>query len=139
MSDEELLALWNAKNGKPYRKAPSQPEHDLQVACVEWFRYQYQGLLLMSIPNGGWRKKATAAKLKQEGAVAGVPDLLLAHPSNGYHGLWIEMKNGKKGRLSDNQKTIIPQLEREGYKVIIARTFEEFKKGVTEYLMRKTE
>ena len=96
MSDEELLALWNAKNGKPYRKAPSQPEHDLQVACVEWFRYQYQGLLLMSIPNGGWRKKATAAKLKQEGAVAGVPDLLLAHPSNGYHGLWIEMKNGKK-------------------------------------------
>lgn len=136
MTDEELLALWNAKNEKPYRNAPGQPEHDLQVACVRWFRYQYQGMLLFSIPNGGWRKKATAAKLKEEGAMAGVPDLLLAHPSNGYHGLWIEMKNGKKGRLSENQKTIIPQLEKEGYKVEVARTFEEFQRVVRAYLYK---
>lgn len=137
MTDEELLALWNAKNGKPYRKTPSQPEHNLQVACVQWFRMQYPGLLLMSIPNGGWRKKATAAKLKQEGAIAGVPDLLLAHPSNRYHGLWIEMKNGKAGRLSEHQKIVIPQLQKEGYQVVVARTFDEFRRSVTEYLVRK--
>ena len=136
MTDQELLDLWNSKNEKPYSKAPSQPEHELQVACVRWFRYQYNGLLLMSIPNGGWRKKTTAGKLKAEGAMAGVPDLFLAHPSNGYHGLWIEMKNGKKGRLSDNQKTIIPQLEKEGYKVAVARTFEEFQSHVRAYLYK---
>lgn len=134
MTDDELLELWNSKNEKTYRRKSAEPEHHLQVNCVRWFRYQYPHLLLFSIPNGGWRRKSTAGKLKAEGATPGVPDLLLAHPSNGYHGLWIEMKNGKKGVLSDSQKKIIKQLEAEGYKVVIARTFEEFQTHARAYL-----
>ena len=60
----------------------NQEEHNIQCACVRWFNYQwpeYRGLLF-AVPNGGARSKATAGKLKAEGVVAGVADLILLVP-----------------------------------------------------------
>ena len=132
MTLEELHKIWDKKNkGK---EAPT--EHDLQVACVRWFRYQYPeyATLLMAIPNGGWRNEVVAAKLKAEGVVPGVPDLFLAIPRCGKAGLWIEMKNGKAGRLSDLQREMIAALEKVGYACIVCHTFDQFFKVVTDYL-----
>ena len=78
------------------------PEHDLQTRCVIWFHYRFPHLkpLFFSVPNGGYRKKAEAARLKAEGANAGVSDLILQLPAGKWSSLNIEMKAGffTKGR-----------------------------------------
>ena len=49
-----------------------------------------------------------ASKLKAEGVLSGVPDLHIPIAKKGYNGLYIELnKNGKAGKVSDNQKTIM--------------------------------
>jgi hypothetical protein len=112
---------------------PRNLESSLQIACVKWFRMQHPRLLLFSIPNGGKRSVVTASILKAEGCLAGIPDIFLAYPHPNYHGLFIEMKAGK-GKLSDNQKAVIPQLEAAGYKVAVCNSFEQFEQEVKGYL-----
>jgi len=114
------------------------PEHDLQVACVKWFRLAYAHKIIFAIPNGGKRNIGTAMKLRAEGVLAGTPDLFIPEANNGYHGLFIEMKAGK-GTLSDNQKVIIPMLIEKGYQVEVVRSAEEFIEVVNSYLKNKGE
>jgi hypothetical protein len=108
-------------------------ESKLQAQCVKWFRYQYPNIILFSIPNGGLRSYKTAVRMKQEGALSGVPDLFLAHASGQWHGLFIEMKHGSNG-LSERQKEIIPKLEASGYKVELCKSFEDFIRVINIYL-----
>lgn len=110
-------------------------ESQLQIACVRWFRYQFPeyGELLFSVPNGGKRHIATARKLKAEGVVAGVSDLILLVPNRDFHGLCIEMKYGK-GRQTENQKNWQNKVEAEGYRYIVVKTFEDFETRVSYYL-----
>lgn len=107
-------------------------EHQTQVACVNWFRVQYPGKLIHAIPNGGARNIVTAAKLKAEGVVSGVPDLFIPEPSGQYHGLFVEMKV-KGGRLQQTQKDMINKLNERGYKCAVCWSFEDFMKVVNEY------
>lgn len=74
-------------------------EHSEQVAFVRWFRIEYPGVRIFAIPNGSYRHKTTAERLKAEGVMSGVPDLYVP----AWH-LWIEMKRQKGGRLSAEQK-----------------------------------
>lgn len=108
-------------------------EHKLQVNCVRWFRYQYADKIIFAIPNGSFRNVITAKNLKDEGVLSGVPDLCVPCAMGGYHGLYIEMKNGNAGRLSENQQNVIDKLRKEGYKVNVARKFEDFVGIVREY------
>ena len=135
-SIQEIIA---AQNGRQ-RSKPREEEHKLQCACVKWFNLQYPEYrgLLFAVPNGGVRSKATAGKLKAEGVVAGVADLILlvpqcATPFNLYHGLCIELKT-KTGRQSPEQKAWQKKVEDKGYKYIIVRSFDEFKDEVERYL-----
>ena len=115
-----------------------QEEHNLQCACVKWFAYQHPELqgLLFAVPNGSYRNKATAGKLKAEGVVPGVADLILLVPRNQYHGLCIEMKT-EKGRQSPEQKAWQEKADANGYRYIIIRSLELFINSVENYL-RKT-
>lgn len=109
-------------------------EHHLQVECVQWFRLVHKNDgIIYAIPNGGLRDATTAAKMKMEGALAGVPDLHIPVARKGYASLYIEMKNGKAGRLSDNQKEIIDILRNLGNKVEVVRTLDEFIDVVNNY------
>lgn len=71
-------------------------EHYEQTAVIEWKNWnlkKYPELsCLFAIPNGGKRHAITALKLKQEGVMAGVPDLCLPVARGGYNALFIEMK-----------------------------------------------
>ncbi|PTW53583.1 VRR-NUC domain-containing protein [Breoghania corrubedonensis] len=71
-------------------------EHEEQAALIKWADFSYAKYpdltMLYAIPNGGDRHKATAAALKAEGVVAGVPDLHLPVARGLYHGLYVEMK-----------------------------------------------
>lgn len=90
-------------------------EHQEQVAFVRWA--QARGVFVMAIPNGGLRDRVTGAKMRQEGALAGAPDLLIALDGGGV--LWLEMKRRKGGRISDVQKVFHQKLEEMGHKVVI--------------------
>lgn len=107
-------------------------EHDEQKALIKWARGK--GIdLLFAIPNGGYRSMSVAKKLKAEGVMPGIPDLQLAIPRNGYHGLFIEMKS-MKGVVSKLQKAWITALNAQGYKAVICRGFEEGKATIKDYL-----
>lgn len=125
--DKQLLFA-DAYNGKA---APS--EHELQVACVNWFRLVYPEYLIYAIPNGGYRAATTAKLMKAEGQTAGIPDLHIPIARSGYNSLYIELKNGKAGRLSDHQKAMHEKLTNLGNKVAVVRDFEQFVKTTKEY------
>ena len=99
-------------------------EEQEQAAVMEWamlMEKQYPELaLLFHIPNGADRHPAVAAKLKKQGVKAGVPDLFLPVARGGFHGLWVEMKRQKGGRLSDEQKAWIEALTAEKYLAVRA-------------------
>lgn len=90
-------------------------EHLEQREFVSWFRKTYPGVRIFAIPNGGYRNLATAARLKAEGAVAGVPDLFIPAWR-----VWIEMKLVKGGVLSEKQRDWRDYLIGCGYTVIVA-------------------
>ncbi len=130
MTLNELHTLWDKAN----KGKAAQSEHALQVECLRWLRYQHPDVLCYAIPNGAYTTKTTARKLVAEGVVHGIPDLCIPIPRNGFASLYIEMKNGKAGRLSDHQKELIPRLEAYGNKVVVCRTIDEFMREVTMYL-----
>ena len=109
-------------------------EHHLQVECVKWFRLTHKkDGIIYAIPNGGLRNRTVAAELKEEGQTNGIPDLHIPVPRHGYASLYIEMKNGKAGRLSDYQKEMIERLRSYGNKVEVVRTLDDFMAIVNDY------
>lgn len=138
IATEDTLDIFraNADDVTPMRKHPHDEEHRLQVACVRWFKYQYPNIAhaLFAVPNGGRRDVTTGAKLKAEGALAGVSDLILLKSNDKYGALLIEMKT-QKGKQSQYQKQWeIDITKHNEYKYIVCRSFEEFQKEVNEYL-----
>lgn len=133
-SFDELMAKLN--NGAKARKRPSDEEHRIQSACVRWFSLQYPRLhgRLFAVPNGGRRDATTAAKLKAEGVVAGVADLILLKSNRDYGALLIEMKT-LKGRQRDSQKQWQNIVCADGeYKYVVCRSFDDFQREVDDYL-----
>jgi hypothetical protein len=110
-------------------------EDKIQSDCYLWFHNTQVRLrcLLFHIPNGGKRGEREANKFRAMGVVAGIPDLFLSIPTETHHGLYIEMKT-PTGKLSPEQKEVHIKLVSEGYKVIICRSLEDFKKEIKEYL-----
>ena len=133
MTIDELHKMWDSKSDTP-RRHHADHEHHLQVACLQWFRMQYPQHLIYAIPNGGQRNAIVASKLKAEGVTAGIPDLHIPTARNGYHSLYIEMKNGKKGRLSEHQKQTIQRLQAAGHKVARCRHIQEVLNEAHNYL-----
>lgn len=133
MTYEELIA---AKKAIKNRKINKDEEHRIQCACVRWFSLQYPRLRgrLFAVPNGGRRDAVTGAKLKAEGVVAGVADLILLKSNRDYGALLIEMKT-RKGRQRDSQKEWQNTVCADGeYKYVVCRSFDDFKREVSEYL-----
>lgn len=132
MTFDEMMEL--QKQSKTRRK-PRDDEHKLQSACVRWYRLQYPKMRhnLFSVPNGGKRDAVTAAKMKEEGALAGVADLILLKSNRFYGALLIEMKT-KTGNQSESQKEWEQKIVNDGYKYIVVRSLDEFQREVNQYL-----
>lgn len=112
-----------------------QFESNLQQTCVKWFRYQYPKLnkCLFAIPNEGKRNPKNASRMYAEGMLAGVSDLFLAIPKGCWHGFFIEMK-WDKNILTNKQKEFQEAVGKVGYRVIVIRSFDEFKNQIEKYL-----
>ena len=108
----------------PEQLAAPGTEHAHQTALFAWAALNVgrfpELALLFAIPNGGERNKIVAARLKAEGAKAGMLDMMLPVARQGMHGLFIELKRpssvGKrKGLTSDKQDFWIDELHKQGY------------------------
>jgi len=116
-------------------------EAALQQACVTWFNMQHYDLhgLLFSSLNGMRTTPTQARTAKAEGMIAGVADLMLAVAKHGYHGLFIELKNGSRGRQGEAQKQWQSKIEGQGYRYIIVRDFYTFRRAIESYLNDTTQ
>ena len=110
-------------------------ESQEQCAVIKWADAQPEICgRLMSIPNGANKSPATAAKFKREGLRPGVPDLFLPIAKHEYHGLWIEMKRRKGGKLSDAQKMWIEILRYEDYAAYCCEGADEAISTIKKYM-----
>lgn len=141
----------------PEQLAAAGTEHAHQCALMCWAAdmavAEPRLKLLFAIPNGGERNPVVAARLKAEGVKAGVPDLMLPvscetqaqhhHPDRPatlvttvvrWHGLFIEMKKPKDGKVSDKQGKWHADLTAQGYKVVTCWGWEEARDTLLWYL-----
>ena len=116
-----------------------EPTEAMEQTCL--FRWaaaasgKYPELqMLHHIPNGGSRNPIEAKNLKAQGVKPGVPDLCLPVPKGGYHGLYIELKRRKGGRVSEDQAIWIRCLSRLGYRAIVCHGWDEAREEIIAYL-----
>ena len=95
--------------------------------------------LMYHIPNGGSRSKAEAGRFKAEGVKSGVPDICLPAARGGYHGLYIELKRVKGGRVSPAQQGWIAALRDQGYCACVCKGWDDAAHVIKKYLENKTE
>ena len=112
-------------------------EHIDQVKVVQHFRAFYPDVIIAAIPNGGDRTASERVRLHSEGVLAGMPDLCVLEPKNGFHALFVEMKT-KAGVVSSKQSAVNLQLNAKGYRAVVARSAAEAIKSIEEYLNGKT-
>lgn len=113
-------------------------EHMEQTAVFEWAawnEHKYPELKLMyHIPNGGSRNIIEAANLKRQGVKAGMPDICLPVARGAYHGLYIELKRQKGGRVTPEQEKKIDDLREEEYAACVCYGAKEAIDVITDYL-----
>ena len=109
-----------------------------QKALFEWARYnakRYPALELMyHIPNEGKRSAWGGSSLKQQGMRPGIPDICLPVPNLHHTALYIEMKRRKGGRMSEEQKRWLFNLNKVGCMAVVAYGFEDARRIILEYL-----
>lgn len=106
------------------RKKPATEEHDAQVALFDDHIKPrlVAGAVAFAIPNGGYRAKREAGKIKAEGGAAGVPDIFALHQRQVY---FLEMKKAKGGRVSKEQKDMMARLTSAGAICAVAAGLEQ--------------
>jgi hypothetical protein len=112
-------------------------EHTSQAALIEWRDtlvgpFPELGMLL-AIPNGGWRAKQVAKRLKAEGVQPGACDLVLLVPMGEHHGLFVEMKTAA-GRATAAQRRFIAAARAHGYRAEVCHSWPEAARLICAYL-----
>lgn len=118
------------------------------MSCVSWFRIAHPELARLLHHSANEGKRTTrivhthagtrvvcsgGARLKAMGMQTGFPDLFLAVPSRGMHGLFIEMKS-ETGRLEPSQREMLALLSEQGYATAICRSLDDFQHVTDSYL-----
>lgn len=122
---------------KTFKPRVIASESQEQTALFRWKAYNIHTIpdlfLLHHIPNGGFRDKITARHLKEQGVMAGIPDISLPVARGGYHGMYIEMKVGDN-KPSERQRECIERLREQGYRVDVCYGWVQAAEAITEYL-----
>lgn len=121
-------------------------ESDLQVQVADYLRLRYPNVLFHSDFGSGIKlTQGQAMKQKrQNGGRRGWPDMFIAEPMNGLHGLMIELKKAgtrlkkKDGTWAsshlEEQNEVLNKLQKKGYAAYFAVGFEEAKDIIDDYL-----
>jgi len=122
----------------PEQLALSGSENAEQTALFCWAalnQIKYPPLKWMfAVPNGGFRFKREAGRLKAAGVKAGVPDVVLPYPIFKSAGLFIEMKKKGVGKLQHNQGEWQQYLNSVGYRCEVCYGWQHAVKVIEEYL-----
>jgi hypothetical protein len=115
------------------------PTESVEMQCLfRWAAYEKGALpelaMLYHIPNEGKRSRATGGRMVAEGLKSGVPDICLPVARGNFHGLYIELKRQKGGRVSENQEEWLYQLAKQGYFTAICRGWQEASEVIEAYL-----
>lgn len=122
--------------GQGKKREISHQEADIQAEFINKIKILFPKIpdkLIFAVPNGGTRDPKEAINLKRQGVKAGVSDLILLVPRNGYGSLCIEFKTAT-GKQSEHQKEFQQQAEAAGNKYVIARSVMDAIEAVKEYL-----
>lgn len=115
-------------------------EHEEQVLVVEMLHQAYPDVLFWSTPNGAHlagsikQRSASMNKLKSEGFLPGVSDIIIFEPRGMYSAMFLEMKRAEGGVLSENQEWFLAQVEQRGGYGVVANGYDEAKLLIDEYL-----
>lgn len=122
------------------RHPAHRTEYGEQAAVFHWaarneivhpeLRYLFATLNGVRLPVG------LAAKTSRMGMRRGVPDIWLPVPSNGHHGLVIELKI-PGNRATKEQKDWLDQLKFSGYRALVCYGADEAIETIREYLGEK--
>lgn len=132
-SNIELLV---APKQKP--QMPTELESEIQKKFFEFiaiFEGRHPELrMFFSIPNGA-NKGFTARRLfKKTGLRSGIPDVLGCIAKQGKHGIFLEFKREKSGKISENQRRWQHDLRSWNYQVEVCYSAEEAINVVIDYL-----
>lgn len=105
-------------------------EYEEQKAFVNWFKYNFQDLIIFSIPNDG--KRTNGGRMVASGLTSGVSDLQILLPNG--KSVFIEMKKQKGGKLSPEQIDFIDKSQSLGHTVIVANGCNEASKKFIEFI-----
>lgn len=105
-------------------------EYEEQKAFINWFKYNFQDLIIFSIPNDG--KRTNGSRMVASGLTSGVSDLQILLPNG--KSVFIEMKKEKGGKLSPNQLSFIDKSQSLGHTVIVANGCNEASKKFIEFI-----
>ena len=91
-----------------------------------------------------WKKAVLSSSIRRyclraQGVKSGVPDLCLPVARGASHGLYIELKRQRGGRISEEQVRWINGLLKQGYAAAICKGWQEAASVITDYLRQKTE
>lgn len=113
-------------------------EHEEQAALMDWIADNSgkhpELKLFYHIPNEGKRSPAAAMRLLSEGLKKGVPDNFLPVARGGYHGLYIELKRVRGGKLSPEQRQWIDNLNAQGYRAEVCKGWQASVQVIEDYL-----
>lgn len=136
--------MTNSKPGpSPEEYARSGTEDSLQISIFMWAQKNFEKYpelhWLFAIPNGGFRTKAGAGKLRAMGVKKGIPDIMLPIRRGPYAGLLIELKKeataGKRaGQVQPDQKKWIEFFKSQGYGAMVCVGFEQTINTIIQYL-----
>ena len=90
--------------------------------------------LLYHTANEGKRTPQMGARLKAMGMRPGVSDYFLPVARGGSHGLWIEMKRVRGGKVEPEQAQWIDSMLRQGYAACVCRGADEAIRVIVEYM-----
>lgn len=126
------------KGGLIMRNFRLLSESGHQEALFNWAYYKMHSMpeleFLHHIPNGGKRDKITAVALKRQGVKAGVPDIHLPVPRQGFNGLYIELKAGDN-KTTVNQQKWLKFLNEQGYKAVVCHGWQAAAETIENYLL----
>ena len=127
-----MLTKSTKSTGYLYKNVKNPKEEQEQKALAQYLRLNR--IPFYHIPNGGYRTKTEAIRLKAQGVQSGVPDICIVVANKGYHGLYIELKRIRGGITSDNQQAWIKLLTQQGYLAVVALGANEAISVVERYL-----
>lgn len=122
---------------KPAKQAWQESEQKLQTECAKWLKKELylrgEKQLFYHVPNESKASIGYRMKMKAQGVLSGVSDIVLPLRSQEYSGIYCEIK-AKSGCPDADQKEFLNGVEEEGFLAVVINDLETFKKVFSYYL-----